>query len=101
MAQREGDDIVKGRPLGFRSKNPNALTNLERQQRWRRKNGDRCVGSFCLHIDACAAMLYIKKQWGFESSQEAIEVSMRHLALMTRQGLKRIQLDAVDADPLE
>lgn len=88
---------------GFRSKNPNALTNAERQRRWRAKNGDRALGGVGLyfHIEAAAALLYIKKQWGFKTSQEAVEVAVRHLAVQTRQGLKRIKLDIVDADPLE
>jgi len=77
---------------------PAPLTNAERQKRWRAKQGSRGITvGFHAHTEATAALLYLKKQWGFKSNQEAIEAALRHLALETRMGLKRIQLDAVDA----
>ena len=76
---------------------PAPLTNAERQRRWRAKQGSRGVNvTFHSHTEATAALLYLRKQWGFTSHQEAIEAALRHLALETRMGLKRIQLDAVD-----
>ena len=76
---------------------PAPLTNAERQKRWRAKQASRAVAvHFSAHTEATAALLYLRKQWGFTSHQEAIEAALRHLALETRMGLKRIQLDAVD-----
>ena len=76
---------------------PAPLTNAERQKRWRAKQASRGVTmAFHAHTEATAALLYLRKQWGFTSHQETIEAAVRHLALETRMGLKRIQLDAVD-----
>jgi hypothetical protein len=76
---------------------PAPLTNAERQKRWRAKQASRGITvAFHAHTEATAALLYLRKQWGFTSNQEAVEAALRHLALETRMGLKRIQLDAVD-----
>jgi hypothetical protein len=76
---------------------PAPLTNAERQKRWRAKQASRGITvAFHAHTEATAALIYLRKQWGFTSNQEAVEAALRHLALETRMGLKRIQLDAVD-----
>lgn len=77
---------------------PAPLTNAERQRRWRGKQGSRAItATFYTHTEATAALLYLRKQWGFTSHQETIEVALRRLALETRNGLQRLDLDAVDA----
>lgn len=77
--------------MGPRSKNPNALTNAERQRRWRAKNGGRGI-NFYLHPEAAISLLYLQKQWGFKTYQETLEASLRHLAIETRKGLKKLVL---------
>lgn len=67
------------------------MSTAEAQRRWRAKHGNKNI-IFTAHVEAAAAMLYLKKQWGFKSTQETVEVSMRHLALLTRLGLQRIDL---------
>ena len=77
---------------------PAPLTNAERQKRWRAKQGSRGITvAFHAHTEATAALLYLRKQWGFTSNQEAVEVALRRLAIETRNGLQRLDLDAVDA----
>lgn len=80
-----------GRPRGFGSINPHRLTNAEAQRRWRTKNGGRGINFYC-HPEAAASLLYLKKQWGFRSSQETVEAALRFLAIETRKGLKRLVL---------
>lgn len=79
------------KPVGFRSRNPNALTAAERMRRWRLLNGSRQF--FVQHdISSAAAGLYLQKQWGFRSQAETARVAIRYLAVLTRMGLKRIDL---------
>lgn len=75
--------------MGFRSRNPNAMTNRERQQKWRRVNGTRQLH---LNTDAelAAALLYIRNEWGMKSHHEAAAAAIRFLAVCTRQGLTRL-----------
>lgn len=79
------------RPMGFRSIKPNAMTNAEKQRAWR----SRAVRHANIQFDevGAAALLYIKKQWGFRTNKEAVLVAVRHLAVETRQGLERIRLE--------
>ena len=57
---------------------PAPLTNAERQKRWRAKQASRAVAvHFSAHTEATAALLYLRKQWGFTSHQEAIEAALR------------------------
>lgn len=74
---------------GFGSRNPNAMTNAERQRRWRGKNGGRGV-NYYMTPDVAASVLYLRNQWGMESTQEVIDASLRFLAICTRQGLTRL-----------
>lgn len=75
--------------MGFRSINPEAMTNAERQSRWRRKQGSRKV-QVNLDPAVAAAILYIRREWGIPSNAEAVKASLRFLALCTRQGLTRL-----------
>jgi 3-isopropylmalate dehydratase small subunit len=69
----------------------NQLQNArEKQRRWRAAHGGR---SFSLHADSAASLLYLKKQWGFGSYRETVEVALLHLAVQTRRGLKRIETE--------
>jgi hypothetical protein len=77
--------------MGFRSVNPNAMTNAERQRRFRGKEGGRAVNC-TLRADAAASMLYVKKTWGITTDAEAVNVALRFLAQETRKGLERLDL---------
>ena len=77
---------------GFRARKPDAMTPAERIRRYRAKNGGRGA-SIYLDIQGAAAMLYLKKQWGFKSTHETIRVALRHLTIQTRKGLKKIELE--------
>lgn len=85
------------KPIGFRIRNPNAISRAEQSRRYRARNGDR---QFFMQLDvaSAAACLYLVKQWGFKNRQEAARVSMRYLAILTRLGLKRIDLDVFSED---
>jgi len=77
---------------GFRSRNPSALTEAERIRKWRAKNGGRGASVY-FDIQGAAAMLYLKKQWGFKTTHETIHVALRHLAIQTRKGLQKLDLE--------
>lgn len=81
--------MTLGRRMGFRSYKPDAMTDAERQAKYRRKQGSRQM-SFALKPDTAAAVLYLKKEWGMSSNREVAEAAIRFLALCTRQGLQRI-----------
>lgn len=74
---------------GFRSRKDDAMTNAERQRKWRRKNGGRSV-SYYASPAVGASMLYLKKEWGMETNQQVIDAALRFLTLCTRQGLQRL-----------
>lgn len=74
---------------GFRSRKPDALSNAERQRKWRLKNGGRSV-SYYASPAVGASMLYLKKEWGMETNQQVIDAALRFLTLCTRQGLQRL-----------
>lgn len=81
------DDLTAKK--GFRSRKPEAMTNVERQRKWRRKNGGRGV-NFYMSPEVAASVLYLRGQWGMETTQELIEASLRFLTICTRQGLTRL-----------
>lgn len=68
-----------------------ALTNAERQARWRAKHGSRQL-KVNLSIEAAAAIKYLRAQWGMKSDHEAAVVAIRALAVQTRKGLQKIDL---------
>lgn len=83
------DPNALAKKKGFRSRKPDALTNAERQRKWRRKNGGRSV-SYYADPAVGASMLYLKKEWGMETNQQVIDAALRFLTLCTRQGLQRL-----------
>lgn len=76
---------------GFRSRNPNAYTNAEKQARWRARHGSRMIRTD-MPAETAAAFLYLMKQWGFKNKRELVNASIRYLAIQTRKGLQRIDL---------
>ena len=74
---------------GFRSRNPYAMTNAEKQQRYRRKHGGRILYMGMPH-DVAAGVLYLQKEWGMSTYGEVVEAAVRFLTLCTRQGLQRL-----------
>jgi hypothetical protein len=81
--------MTEPKRMGFRSRNPNAMTAAERQQKWRRSRGLRQL-QVDLTTDTAAAVIYIRNQWGMSSNREAALAAIRFLALCTRQGLTRL-----------
>ena len=77
------------RKMGFRSRKKHAMTNAERQQKYRRSRGVRQL-QLDLEPDVSAAVLYIRKEWGMRTNKEACLAAVRFLALCTRQGLTRL-----------
>lgn len=75
--------------MGFRSRNPNAMTNAERQSKWRRSRGSRQI-QMDMTPEVAAALLYLRKEWGMTSNREVTLAAIRFLALCTRQGLTRL-----------
>jgi hypothetical protein len=78
--------------MGFRSRVAEAKTNAERQRLWRNGASGRAVLAKFNHVGA-ASLVYIKNQWGFKTNVEAVQTAVRYLAVQTRKGLERIDLE--------
>lgn len=78
-----------GRRMGFRAYKPDAMTNAERQAKFRRKQGSRQL-HMTMDPEIAAGVLYLRNQWGMESNEEAANAAIRFLVLCTRQGLTRL-----------
>ena len=74
---------------GFRSRNPYAMTNAEKQQRYRRKLSGRNI-NYTLPHDVAAGILYLRREWGMNTDNQVLEAAVRFLTLCTRQGLQRL-----------
>lgn len=72
--------------MGFATQNKEALTNAERQRRWRLKRGSRSINA-TLPPDAAASLIYLRKEWAIPTDREVVEAALRFLALCTRFGL--------------
>ena len=83
------NDIDLTKRMGFRSRKKTAMTNAERQQKFRRTQGSRQT-NITLTIEVAAALKYIRAEWGMTSNKEATQAAIRFLALCTRQGLQRL-----------
>lgn len=81
--------------MGFRSRQPEAMTNAERQSKWRRVNGTRQL-HLSLDADLSACLLYLRKEWGMRSHHETAAAAIRFLAICTRQGLSRLPQEIDD-----
>jgi malonyl CoA-acyl carrier protein transacylase len=75
--------------MGFGTYKSNAMTNAERQRKFRAANGGRTLNT-SLAPEIAAALIYLKKEWGMETDREAVEAAVRFLTLCTRQGLTRL-----------
>ncbi|NDC62216.1 MAG: hypothetical protein EBZ60_09480 [Betaproteobacteria bacterium] len=69
--------------------------NAEAQRRYRAKQGFQFV-HVKLSAPAGAALIYLRNQWEFDSNRSVVEAALRHLAVETRDGLKRIRLTIDD-----
>ena len=69
-----------------------ALTNAEKNARWRAKNGGRTI---TYHADAptAAALIFLRRSWGFKSNRETVQAAIRYLAVLTRKGVTRLDLE--------
>ena len=74
---------------GFRSRKPDAMTNAERQRKYRLKQGGRTINTQ-LGPDIAASLIYLRKEWGMNTDREAVEAAIRFLTICTRQGLTRL-----------
>lgn len=78
-----------GKKMGFRSRNPSAMTHAEHQQKYRRKLGYR-QWQIDLTPEVAACLIYLRKEWGMKSNREVAEAALRFLTVCTRQGLQRL-----------
>lgn len=77
------------RKQGFRSRKADAMTNAERQRKYRASMGGRTINT-ALPPDVAAALIYLRKEWGMKTDREAVEAAVRFLAVCTRKGLTRL-----------
>jgi hypothetical protein len=93
------DAVLDTRSKGIRStETPRMHAEGVREFNTRRKAAARAAlggrqVSCDLGIDGAAALVYVKQQWGFPSTREAVRVALRLLAKQTREGLQRIDLE--------
>jgi len=71
---------------GFRSRKPDAMTREERVRKWMRGKDHRRM-QIPIPPDIAASLIYLRQQWGIESTAETVRASIRFLTLCTRQGL--------------
>lgn len=100
-------DDIENR-TAFHSKKPGRFSNPEtfheahreykRMVRSRAAAGGRQL-SCDLGLEAAAASIYLQSAWGFVSASEAARVALRYLAIQTRKGLTRIDLDITQDPP--
>lgn len=98
------DEILNPREaLSSKARNVH-MTDEERRERARlmRQASRAAAGgrqhSGELSIEAAASLQYLKTQWGFKSTTEAVNVALRYMATETRKGLQKIDLGVPD-DP--
>lgn len=89
MSIEELDPTALKARKGFRSRKPDAMTNAEKQRRYRLRHGGRTINT-TLAPEIAACFLYLKKEWGMKSDREVMEAAVRFLTICTRQGLTRI-----------
>jgi hypothetical protein len=65
-------------------------------RRYRAANGRRQLG-MTLRIDAAAALIYLRREWGFGSNAECVNTALVYLSRQTRAGMQILDL----ASPLE
>ena len=83
--------IVPGDFPGIRTVRIKFRDRKEAMRRYRAANGRRQLG-MTLRVDAAAALIYLKKQWGFQSNAECVNTVLVYLARQTRAGLRKIDL---------
>jgi hypothetical protein len=100
MTKKQSLESEVGRPLTEAEfaayvKERERKRNVEKQRRYRAANGFQFVYTQ-LSAPAGMALIYLKKQWGFKSTRMCVEAALKHLALETRDGLKRVRLTIDD-----
>jgi len=60
-------------------------------RKYRAANGRRQLG-MTLRIDAAAALIYLKRQWGFESNAQCVNSALVYLSRQTRSGMQILDL---------
>jgi hypothetical protein len=68
------------------------MTSGEYNRRWRAAHGGHDV-RFSMRANTAAGVLYLRKQWGFKSVRETMEVAVQHLVIATRRGLTKIDME--------
>jgi hypothetical protein len=74
---------------GFGAFNSNAMTNAERQRKFRAARGGRTLNTG-LAPEIAASVMYLKKEWGMDTDREAVEAAIRFLTICTRHGLTKL-----------
>ncbi len=75
---------------------PKAWDAASYMRQYRARAGNRQL-SMQLRIDAAAALIYLRKQWGFKSTAEAVNTILVYMSRQTREGLQTLDI----ASPLE
>jgi hypothetical protein len=75
--------------VGFRSRKPDAMTNAEKQRKYRLAKGGRTINTQ-LTPEIAACFLYLRKEWGMETDREVMEAAVRFLTICTRKGLTKL-----------
>jgi hypothetical protein len=89
MSIEKLDPQAMVRKKGFRSRKPDAMTNAEKQRKYRLSKGGRTINT-TLAPDIAACFIYLRKEWGMQSDREVMEAAVRFLTICTRQGLTRL-----------
>jgi hypothetical protein len=87
------------RMLYVEGKTHRELTNerqSERDLKYVRANGSRVV---TLRADAetAAALIYLRREWGFESATETVDAAIRFTMVATKLGLQRLDTRVYEA----
>ena len=67
------------------------MTAAERARKYRKTHADYKVG-LSLRPEHMACILYLRQQWGFASNAECVRACLAAVTVMTRRGLKRLDL---------
>ena len=75
------------------------LTNerqSERDLKYARANGSRVV-TLRANAETAAALIYLRREWGFESATETVDAAIRFTMVATKLGLQRLDTRVYEA----
>lgn len=68
----------------------------ERDLKSARANGSRVV-SLRANAETAAALIYLRREWGFESATETVDAAIRFTMVATKLGLQRLDTRVYEA----